>query len=211
MALDGSASGGHAVRSPPVPGGPRTLVLSGSTRRPSKSRALGEAIAARLVGKVFTEIEVLDLVDAGSGLGAAFTRDALDRRAGAVVDAVERADALVVVTPVHKAAYPGLFKHLMDLVDPGALIDKPVVIGATGGGHRHALVPEHQLRPLFGFFSAATVATSIYAAEGEFVDGRIADPAVLDRIELAASQLAAVLCARGAPARGGAMSHATTE
>src|SRR3954471_22141706 len=45
-----------------------------------------------------------------------------------------------------EGSYTGLFKHLFDLVNPGALADKPVVLTATGGGPRHALVVEHQLR-----------------------------------------------------------------
>src|SRR3982750_1305286 len=38
----------------------------------------------------------------------------------------------------------GLFKPLFALVEAGALADKPVVLTATGGGPRHALVVEHQ-------------------------------------------------------------------
>ncbi len=64
------------------------------------------------------------------------------------------ADGLIVGSPVYKGAYTGLFKHLFDLVDPGALAGKPVAIVATGGGARHALVVEHAFRPLFGFFGA---------------------------------------------------------
>lgn len=65
-----------------------------------------------------------------------------------------------------------------------ALVGKPVVIAATGGGHRHALTVEHQLRPLFAFFCAHTIATSVYAAEAEFTDGvmpMLASPLVSGR------------------------------
>jgi FMN reductase len=87
-------------------------------------------------------------------------------------------------------------KHLFDFVAPASLHNKPVVVGATGGGHRHGLVVEHQLRPLFGFFCALTVPTSLYASDPEFGDGVPSDPAVIERIDLASAQLAALLLLR---------------
>lgn len=177
-------------------GSPRIVTFTGSTRRPSKSRALALAIAAGVSNQMDVEIESFDVFDAGPGLGAAFTRKALTPEALRVVEAVEQADAVIAVTPVYKGSYTGLFKHLIDFVDPNALINKPVVIGATGGGHRHALIVEHQLRPLFGFFSAMIVPTSVYASDHEFTEHLITDAGVLDRIGSASSQLAHLLGSR---------------
>jgi FMN reductase len=42
-----------------------------------------------------------------------------------------------------------------------------VLLTAVGGGLRHSLVVEHQLRPLFGFFEASTISTAIYACAAE--------------------------------------------
>jgi NAD(P)H-dependent FMN reductase len=50
--------------------------------------------------------------------------------------AVEQADVLVVATPVFRGAYTGLFKHFFDFVHQDALIDKPVLLAATGGSER---------------------------------------------------------------------------
>lgn len=177
-------------------GSPRIVTFTGSTRRPSKSRALALAIAAGVSNQTDVEIESYDVFDAGPGLGAAYTRKELTPEALRVVEAVEQADAIVAVSPVYKGSYTGLFKHLIDFVEPSALVNKPVVIGATGGGHRHALIVEHQLRPLFGFFSAMIVPTSVYASDHEFTEHLITDRGVLDRIESAASQLTALLSAR---------------
>lgn len=179
---------------------PRLVVFSGSTRRPSKSRALGQAIAAVAQGQAELAVDYFDIVDAGPGLGAAFSRKELTPDALRVVEAVEQADALIAITPVYKGSYSGLFKHLIDFVEPDALSHKPVVVGATGGGHRHALVVEHQLRPLFGFFSALIVPTSVYASDHEFSDGAVVEAGVLDRISLAGTQLAAQLRAAHRPA-----------
>ncbi|TKT76250.1 FMN reductase [Aquamicrobium sp. LC103] len=175
---------------------PHVVAISGSVNRPSKSRALAEAVASAALDRIDMRLSVFDLIDAGPGLGAAFGRDALSPDASAVVDAIESADALIAISPVYKGSYTGLFKHLFDLVDPASLLNKPVVVGATGGGHRHGLVVEHQLRPLFGFFSALTVPSSIYASDHEFAEGKPVDPTVLARIDLAGAQLASLLLSR---------------
>lgn len=167
----------------------RVIGFCGSTWRPAKARALVEAVAADLGDRHGVAVEVLDLVDAGPGLGA-FSRAGLDDAARAVVEAIEGADGLVVGTPVFQGSYPGLFKHVFDLIEQGALKNRPVLLTACGGGLRHSLVVEHQLRPLFGFFEARTISTAIYAGAGEFEDGRPAAPMVKARIADAADEFA---------------------
>lgn len=174
----------------------KVVAISGNTSRPSKSRRLAETIADSLKKRLDVDVEFLDLVDAGPGLGAAFSRKELTQEARRVVEAVETADALIVSTAVYKGSYPGLFKHLIDFIDQTALVNVPVVLAATGGGPRHALMVEHQLRPLFGFFTALTIPTAIYATDADFVDGDLIERAVLDRVGAAASELAAALVNR---------------
>jgi FMN reductase len=132
-------------------------------------------------------LEIYDLSDAGPGLGTALHRQDLTLPAARIIDAIEQADALIVGTPVYKGTYTGLFKHAFDLADPRALVGKPVLLTATGGGPRHALVAEHALRPLFGFFEALTVPTAVYASDADFVDGQLAEAGVLARVSTAAT------------------------
>lgn len=175
---------------------PRIVAFTGSTRRPSKSRTLAETIGQRVLSQIDASIDFFDVADAGPGLGAAFNRSQLSPEAAAIIEAIEKADAVIAITPVYKGSYTGLFKHLFDFVDQNALINVPVLIGATGGGHRHALIVEHQLRPLFGFFSALVVPTSVYASDHEFLDGRLIEKAVIERAETAATQLALLIAAQ---------------
>lgn len=49
---------------------------------------------------------------------------------------------------MYRGSYTGLFKHFFDFIHQDALIDKPILLAATGGSERHALVIDHQLRPL---------------------------------------------------------------
>ena len=82
---------------------------------------------------------------------------------------------------------------------PKRLAGKPVALAASGGGPRHALVVEHALRPLFGFFTALTVPTAVYASDAEIErisEGNaycIADPGLKERIAATARELSDIL------------------
>jgi FMN reductase len=164
----------------------RIVGFSGSPRRPSKTRSLVETVAAEVASHRQARVDIYDLIDAGPGLGAALQRQDLTLPVARIIDAIEQADALIVGTPVYK----GLFKHVFDLVDPRVLVGKPVVLTATGGGPRHALIVEHALRPLFGFFEALTVPTAVYASDADFTEGQLTEAGVLARVSTAAQQLA---------------------
>ena len=98
------------------------------------------------------------------------------------------ADLLVVGSPTYKGSYTGLLKHFFDLLDPTSLRGKPVILTATGGGERHSLVVEHQLRPLFGFFEAFALPTAIYAVDRDFSDGVIAADHIKQRVVQAVAE-----------------------
>jgi FMN reductase len=69
-------------------------------------------------------------------------------------------------------------------------LDKPVLLAATGGSDRHALVLDHQLRPLFSFFQALTLPIGVYATKADFENYRVSSPALRARIQLAAQRAA---------------------
>src|SRR5690606_10239807 len=102
--------------------------------------------------------------------------------------AIERADLLIVGSPVYRASFTGLFKHLFDFVGQYDLVGKPVLLAATGGGERHALMIEHQLRPLFAFFQALTLPLGVYASNGDFDGYRVNSDVLSARIALAADR-----------------------
>lgn len=174
----------------------RIVGLAGSFSKPSKTRSLVERAAEHAARQVNGVSRVIDLNDIGPTLGSAYRLEDLDETAAGIVSAILEADALVIGVPVFKGSYPGLFKHLIDLIDPAALKGKPILLTATGGGHRHALIIEHQLRPLFGFFEAATVATGVYGSSDEFTDGKPTGAVLLERLDSAVEQLSSALTAR---------------
>lgn len=169
---------------------PRTIIgLSGNLDRPSKTHALVQLAVATAASRFDAVGAVFDLSDFGPSLGAARRVADLAPTAQRALDVILQADALVVASPVYKGSFTGLFKHLFDLVDPEALRGKPVLLAASGGGDRHALVIEHQLRPLLGFFEAQTLPTGVYASDRDFVAGQPAASALIDRLERAVGQL----------------------
>ncbi len=172
---------------------PRVVLFSGNTRRPSNSRALalriGEAIAVHLD----VDLVPVDLVDAGKAFGTALTRDELAPPAMQVLAALETADALVLVTPVHNGSYPGLFKHFIDFLDRDAIAGKLVLLGASGGSRRHAMMIESQLMPLFGYFRAQISAYSVFEIVKEGTEISAAPTPCSDRIGQAAKHFAHIL------------------
>lgn len=166
------------------------VAVSGGTYRPSRTLVLTQAVLAELGEHLPVETRLIELADIARPLGAALSRQELSTELEQTLQAIESADLLVVASPVYRGSYPGLLKHLFDLVDMNALIDTPVLLAATGGSERHALVLDHQLRPLFSFFQSITLPIGVYASESDFADYRITSEALKARIRLAAERAA---------------------
>jgi FMN reductase len=167
---------------------PTVVGFSGNITRPSKTRAFVDLVTRDIAARHGLSASTYDIEDLGRSLGTARWARDLDSQAHPILEEILAADVLVVGSPTYKGSYTGLFKHFFDLIDPAALRGKPILLTATGGGERHALIVEHQLRPLFGFFQALVLPLGIYATEADFDDYRLASKAVADRITLAVDQ-----------------------
>jgi len=171
-------------------------VVSAGLSQPSSSRLLADRLAAA-VGAVLpvetTLIEVRDHShDVVNNLLTGFPSPAL----AGMLSAVSAADGLIAVSPIFNASYSGLFKSFFDVLDESALLDKPVLLAATGGTARHSLALEHALRPLFAYLRAIVAPTGVFAATDDWGD---ADTGLVERIERAAGELADLVAQR-APA-----------
>ncbi|AOF93991.1 FMN reductase [Sinorhizobium sp. RAC02] len=179
----------------------KILGISGSVKRPSRTAHLVEQIVAAIARTADVKTGHLDLAESAPVLFRALRADQLDDAGRAIVDSVEAADVLVVGSPVYRASYTGALKHLFDLVDFRALQGRRVILAATGGTPLHGLMLEHQFRPLFGFFGAVTVPTTVYAVEADFTEYTLTNTIVEARIERAVSELFDLLPG-AAPAAG---------
>lgn len=74
-----------------------------------------------------------------------------------VYDELQRADGVVIVSPVYKASYSGLLKSLLDLLQRDALANKAVLPLFTGGTQAHVLVIDYALRPVLRALEATTI------------------------------------------------------
>ncbi|MFF7311757.1 NADPH-dependent FMN reductase [Streptomyces sp. NPDC008137] len=97
-----------------------------------------------------------------------------DFRHPAIVDAtalVERADGIVIGTPVYKAAYSGLLKSLLDLLPQYALAGKTVLPLATGGSVAHVLAIDYALRPVLSSMGAAHIVPGWFTLDKDITVG----------------------------------------
>ena len=169
------------------------VAVSGSLHSPSKTTVLVheilEGFATALRSGAGNDLEVethlIELSDIGREFSGALSRDDLSPVAEDALRRIESATLLIVASPVYRASFTGLFKHVFDFVGQYSLIDKPVLLAATGGSDRHALIIEHQFRPLFSFFQAITLPIGVYASDTDFVDYRIDSQGLRDRIDQA--------------------------
>ncbi len=169
--------------------------FSGNITRPSSTRRFVDSVTQSLAAQAGLPHAVFDVEDLGPSLATARSIDDLDPTAKKVIQTIVEAEALVIGSPTYKGSYTGLFKHVFDLLDPASLRGKPIILTATGGGDRHSLVVEHQLRPLFAFFEAFVLPTAIYASSRDFTDGQ-PSPVILGRVNQALAEASVLVKAR---------------
>ncbi|WP_386264622.1 NADH-dependent FMN reductase SfnF [Xanthomonas euvesicatoria] len=163
----------------------RVVAVSGGMQRPSKAVVLAEHLLELIADQVPCERHLVELGALAPHFAGALWRTQVPDTVEQALCLVEQADVLVVATPVYRGSFTGLFKHFFDFIDQDALIDTPVLLAATGGSDRHALVIDHQLRPLFSFFQARTLPLGVYATDRDFLDYRVHNDALAERARLA--------------------------
>ena len=170
------------------------LLRAGSPSAPSRSTRLRHHVGDKLahLGHRYARLDVRDLP------GQAILRaDWNDPEIKAALATVEEASAVVVSTPVYKAAYSGILKAFLDLLPQFGLTNKLVLPLATGGSQSHMLALDYALRPVLHALDARQVYTSIYATSQQLawndVSGLTVDPAIAWRVQAGVDALAAGL------------------
>lgn len=165
------------------------VALSAGLSQRSKTQRLVEHIVNEFEQRLEVHVHWIKFNEIAPLFSGAIYRHQLPQQVLDSLETVESADFLVVATPVFKGSFSGLFKHFFDFIDQFALVDVPVLLAATGGSDRHALIIEHQLRPLFSFFQTQTLAIGVYATDQDFnADYRIVNTQLQDRITLAVNR-----------------------
>lgn len=140
------------------------LLVAGSPSERSRSAALLDAVAQRLRGQG-PAVERLQIRDLSPQ--ALLLADTAHRSVAVALDQVQRARALVIATPVYKAAYSGVLKVFLDLLPQTALKHKVVLPLATGGSPHHMLALDYALRPVLQSLSARHILPGVYATDAQ--------------------------------------------
>lgn len=171
----------------------RLVVVSAGTGNPSSTRLLSDRIAQKTLdllreAEAPASVSVVELGPLAVEIARATVSGVPGEQLRAAIEQVAAADALLAATPVYKAGISGLFKSFVDLLDDDLLVARPVLLAATAGSARHALVIDDQMRPLFAYMRALTLPTSLFATPEDWGASELGE-----RIERAATELAVLL------------------
>jgi FMN reductase len=164
----------------------RTLVVvTAGVTQPSSTRLLADRLAAATGDHlsrlgIQARTQTVELREHGRDVMNNLLTGFPSTRLADVVEQVRGADGLIAVTPIFNASYSGLFKSFFDILDSDALVDRPVLVAATGGTARHSLALEHAVRPLLVYLHAVVMPTSVYAAPEDWAGGLDRDGARID-------------------------------
>jgi FMN reductase len=164
-------------------------VVSAGTSDPSSTRLLADRAAGRAAAAVAGRggtltVSVIELREIASDISAALVSRLITPKLQEAVTVLGRADGIIASTPVYKAGPSGLFTSFFDVLDDDLLIGKPVLLAASAGTARHALVADGEMRSMFAYLRALTVPTSLFAAPEDW-----SDPALTHRLDRAAFEL----------------------
>jgi FMN reductase len=174
--------------------------LSASPSERSRSAWLTQFALTRLEGRgtQYDDILVRQLPAA-----ALLAADVQDPEIANAVQAVERADLIVIGTPIYKAAYSGLLKVFLDLLPPDALREKWVLPLATGGSPAHFLALDYALKPVLSALGARHVLDGIFATDAQLrrheAGGFVPEPDLIARLDRALAPLAPRMRTRPEP------------
>jgi FMN reductase len=176
----------------------RLVVVTAGAGDPSSTRMLADRVAERVTalarrrGTAVT-VTVIDLRELATEVSAALISRLTGPKLASAIATVGEADGVVAATPVYKAGPSGLFTSFFQVLDDDLLIATPVVLAATAGTARHALVVDQQMRSLFAYLRAATAPTALFASADDWADpdfGKRIDRAALELVLLMESGFA---------------------
>ncbi|MRJ75485.1 NADPH-dependent FMN reductase [Aeromicrobium sp. SMF47] len=174
----------------------RVVAISSGLSDSSTTRLLADRITESITqqsGDV--SVEVVSLRELAHDITDASLTGFASPRLQDVIDKVVAADGLVIVVPIFKASYPGLFKSFIDALETDVLIGKPVLLAASGGTARHSLAIDYALRPLMAYLQALVVPTGVFASAYDW--GTDGSNALGARIDRAAGELVSLLKGAG--------------
>ncbi|MBD2207154.1 NADPH-dependent FMN reductase [Calothrix sp. FACHB-1219] len=169
---------------------PHILAIAGSPSHPSRTYSLLEYASKILVQQGITVdiISVRDIPAEDLAYGR-YDSPALEKPKAIL----EKADGVIIATPIYKAAYTGVLKAFLDLLPQKSLAGKVVLPLATGGTIAHLLAIEYALKPVLSELGARHILSTIYSVDKQIqvqADGSIQlDAEIAQRLQDVLSDL----------------------
>ena len=179
---------------------PLIVTITGSPSVGSRTLALANQVGDALVrhGLDVQRINVRDL-PADDLVHAKTDAPALKE----ALALVERAQGVVVATPVYKAAYSGILKAFLDLLPQFGLTGKVVLPLLTGGTLAHVLALDYALRPVLMSLGPQHVVAGLFVLDKlmeRTPDGNIVlEAAIGERLDAVVTDFAATVRRFGIP------------
>lgn len=148
------------------------VFISGSPSATSRTARLLEEVRAR-VAAAGEETEWIGVRDLPAG-PLLLAQD--DPQIAAAIARVLRARAVVIASPIYKAAYSGLLKTFLDLLPQKAFEDKLVLPISSAGSALHVLALDFTIRPVLAALGAREVIPPVSALDAQidiFPDGSV--------------------------------------
>ncbi|MDP2406287.1 NADPH-dependent FMN reductase [Hydrogenophaga sp.] len=174
------------------------LLIAGSPSEHSRSSTLLSEVARRLHDQVDDRrlrVERLQIRDLSPQ--ALLLADWGDPSVVRAIEQVANARALVVATPVYKAAYSGVLKVFLDLLPQTALKGKVVLPIATGGSPHHMLALDYALRPVLQSLGAKHILPGLYASDSQIPKDEAGEYAVGEEIRTRLDDAVSILLHEG--------------
>jgi FMN reductase len=140
------------------------LLIAASPTPASRSAALLGATSERLVhlGLAPRSLRLRELP-----AQALLLADAGQAQVADALQQVAEARAIVLATPIYKAAYSGLLKVFLDLLPQDGLRGKTILPLATGGSLAHLLALDYALKPVLSALGARDILDAVYATDAD--------------------------------------------
>ena len=169
------------------------VVVTAGSSQSSSTRLLADRAAEATVKAVRergwkVEARHVDVRQLAGEVSSALTSGISGVGLTQAVETLRDAHGLIVGTPVYNAGPSGLFTSFFQAIDDELRIAKPVMLTATAASARHALVVDHQMRPMFAYLRSLAIPTALFAAAEDWNDRDLST-----RIERAATELALLM------------------
>ena len=130
------------------------VIINGTNNATSRVNAIAQHISEQAGATI---INVFDL-PAADLIGTNFASPAIQ----IANEKVEKADVIVLLTPVYKASFTGILKTYVDLLPQKAFVGKTIIPIIVGGTERHQLVIDFSLKPLAAALGATNILQGVF-------------------------------------------------